>query len=105
MTRNPADAEDLVQETYLKAHEHCASFQGTHLRGWLSRILTNTFINAYHSRRRHPEVLGLGDDDRQFDGRVSATGSGRDSLGAGEGKRRSRPVSILPHGDIAEAAE
>jgi RNA polymerase sigma-70 factor (ECF subfamily) len=63
MTRNPADAEDLVQETYLKAHEHCASFQGAHLRGWLSRILTNTFINAYHSRKRHPEVLGLDGDD------------------------------------------
>jgi RNA polymerase sigma-70 factor (ECF subfamily) len=63
MTRNPADAEDLVQETYLKAHQNCASFQGEHLRGWLSRILKNTFINDYHSRRRHPEVLGLDGDD------------------------------------------
>ena len=78
MTRNSADAEDLVQETYLKAHQKCASFEGAHLRGWLSRILTNTFINSYHSRKRHPEVLGLGADDRQFDVRVSATGSGRD---------------------------
>jgi RNA polymerase sigma-70 factor (ECF subfamily) len=59
MTRNPADAEDLVQETYLKAHKNCASFQGNHLRAWLNRILANTFVNAYHSRRRHPEVLGL----------------------------------------------
>lgn len=63
MTHNPADAEDLVQETYLKAHQHCASFQGTYLRGWLSRILTNTFINAYHSRQRRPEVLGLDGDE------------------------------------------
>jgi RNA polymerase sigma-70 factor, ECF subfamily len=78
MTRNSADAEDLVQETYLKAHQKCDSFEGAHLRGWLSRILTNTFINSYHSRKRHSEVLGLGADDRQFDVRVSTTGSGRD---------------------------
>jgi RNA polymerase sigma-70 factor, ECF subfamily len=78
MTRNSADAEDLVQETYLKAHQKCDSFQGAHLRGWLSRILTNTFINSYHSRRRHPEVLGLEADDRQFDTPVSTAGSGRD---------------------------
>src|ERR1700760_1975356 len=71
MTRNSADAEDLVQETYLRAHQKCDSFQGEHLRGWLRRILTNTFINSYHSRRRRPEVLGLEADDR-------AAGSGRD---------------------------
>jgi RNA polymerase sigma-70 factor (ECF subfamily) len=78
MTHNPADAEDLVQETYLKAHEHCASFQGAHLRGWLSRILTNTFINAYHSRKRHPEVLGLGGDDSPSGGAAAPAGLGRD---------------------------
>lgn len=59
MTRNPTDAEDLVQETYLKAHKNCDSFQGNHLKAWLNRILSNTFINAYHFRRRRPEVLGL----------------------------------------------
>lgn len=81
MTRNPADADDLVAETYLKAHEHCASFQGTYLRGWLSRILTNTFINAYHARRRHPEVLGLtSDNEHEWTGpgaaaRLAAPGS------------------------------
>jgi RNA polymerase sigma-70 factor, ECF subfamily len=78
MTRNPADAEDLVQETYLKAHQHCASFQGTYLRGWLSRILTNTFINAYHSRQRHPEVLGLEGDEAQPQGGAPLPGAGRD---------------------------
>lgn len=77
MTRNPADADDLVAETYLKAHEHCGSFQGTYLRGWLNRILTNTFINAYHSRRRHPEVLGLtSDNEHEWAGpRAAAPGS------------------------------
>ena len=48
MTRNPADAEDLVQETYLKAYRGYGSFQaGTNLKAWLYRILTNTFINSY----------------------------------------------------------
>jgi RNA polymerase sigma-70 factor (ECF subfamily) len=78
MTRNPADAEDLVQETYLKAHQHCASFQGTYLRGWLSRILTNTFINSYHSRQRHPEVLGLDTDEAQPRDGAPSPGAGRD---------------------------
>jgi RNA polymerase sigma-70 factor (ECF subfamily) len=50
MTRNPADAEDLVQETYLKAYRAFGSFQeGTNLKAWLYRILTNTYINAYRA--------------------------------------------------------
>jgi RNA polymerase sigma-70 factor (ECF subfamily) len=73
-----SDAEDLVQETYLKAHQHCASFQGTYLRGWLSRILTNTFINTYHSRQRHPEVLGLDGDEAEPRAGVPSPGPGRD---------------------------
>src|ERR1700729_2308038 len=59
MTRNSADAEDLVQETYLKAHKNCASFRGKYLRAWLNRILTNTFINEYHAHKARPELLGL----------------------------------------------
>lgn len=55
MTRNPADAEDLVQETYTKAFAAFRSFeQGTNLRAWLFRILRNTYINAYRKAKREP---------------------------------------------------
>jgi RNA polymerase sigma-70 factor (ECF subfamily) len=62
MTRNPADAEDLVQETYLKAYRAFESFQqGTNLKAWLYRILTNTFINSYRAKKRRPEQTELED--------------------------------------------
>jgi RNA polymerase sigma-70 factor (ECF subfamily) len=62
MTRNPADAEDLVQETYLKAYRAFHTFQeGTNLKAWLYRILTNTFINAYRSKKRKPEQADIED--------------------------------------------
>jgi RNA polymerase sigma-70 factor (ECF subfamily) len=55
MTRNRSDAEDLVQETYLKAYAGYASFQaGTNLKAWLYRILTNTYIHGYRKRQRQP---------------------------------------------------
>lgn len=60
MTHNPADAEDLVQETFLKAYRAFGSFQeGTNLKAWLYRILTNTYINAYRARRRRPDETEL----------------------------------------------
>lgn len=60
MTRNQADAEDLLQETYLRAYRGFGGFeQGTNLKAWLYRILTNTFINMYRARKRHPEQSGL----------------------------------------------
>ncbi|CAA9255515.1 MAG: RNA polymerase ECF-type sigma factor [uncultured Acidimicrobiales bacterium] len=62
MTRNPADAEDLVQETYLKAYRGFGSFeQGTNLKAWLYRILTNTFINRYRAAKRRPDETDLDD--------------------------------------------
>jgi len=55
MTRNPADAADLVQETYVKAFQAFRSFeQGTNLKAWLYRIQTNTYINLYRKRQRDP---------------------------------------------------
>ena len=60
MSRNRSDAEDLVQETYLKAYRSFGGFeQGTNLRAWLYRILTNTFINTYRSKKRRPAETEL----------------------------------------------
>jgi RNA polymerase sigma-70 factor, ECF subfamily len=55
MSRNHADAEDLVQETVMRAYAHFDSFRsGSNLKAWLLRILTNTYINGYRRERRQP---------------------------------------------------
>jgi len=60
MTRNAADAEDLVQDTYLRAYRGFGGFeQGTNLKAWLYRILTNAFINSYRSKKRRPDETEL----------------------------------------------
>ncbi len=60
MTRNQADAEDLVQETYLRAYRGFGGFtEGSNLRAWLYRILTNTFINTYRAKQRRPQETDL----------------------------------------------
>jgi RNA polymerase sigma-70 factor (ECF subfamily) len=62
LTGNRADAEDLVQETYLRAYRSYESFEtGTNLRAWLFRILTNAHINRYRARQRRPEETELED--------------------------------------------
>ena len=64
MTRSEADAEDLVQETYIKAFRAREQFTpGTNLKAWLFRILTNTFINTYRRRQTQPEFTELDDVD------------------------------------------
>lgn len=60
MTRNPADAEDLVQETYLRAYRGFGGFtEGTNLKAWMYRILTNTYINSYRAKQRRPDETEL----------------------------------------------
>jgi len=82
MTRNSADAEDLVQETYLRAYRAFATFQeGTNIRAWLYRILTNTFINSYRSKKRRPEQSDIEDIEDLYlykrVGNLAAQGLGR----------------------------
>jgi RNA polymerase sigma-70 factor (ECF subfamily) len=58
LTRNRSDAEDLVQETYLRAYRGFAGFQeGTNLKAWLYRILTNSYINTYRKKQREPQIV------------------------------------------------
>ncbi|HEX5630913.1 MAG TPA: sigma-70 family RNA polymerase sigma factor [Acidimicrobiia bacterium] len=62
MTRNPADAEDVLQETLLKAYRGFHTYtQDTNLKAWLYRILTNTFINRYRRQTRRPQEVELGE--------------------------------------------
>src|SRR5205823_14679644 len=66
MTRNPVDAEDLVQETYLRAYRGFGGFrEGTNPKAWLYKILTNTFINTYRAKKRRPDEVDL-DDSEDF---------------------------------------
>ncbi len=67
MTRKPADAEDLVQETYLRAYRGFGGFQeGTNLKAWLYRILTNTFINSYRAKQRRPDETELDEAEDMY---------------------------------------
>lgn len=75
MTRNPSDAQDLVQETFVKAFAAFKQFeQGTNLKAWLYRILTNTFINTYRKKQREPYQGTIDElEDWQLGGAVSTT--------------------------------
>ena len=98
MTRNPADAEDIVQETYAKAFASRHTFSpGTNLKAWLYRILTNTYINAYRKAQRSPQYSG---DEDVSDWQLARAAS-HDSAGL-----RSAEMEALdqtPDGVVSEA--
>jgi RNA polymerase sigma-70 factor, ECF subfamily len=100
MTRNPADAEDLVQETFAKAYASFHQFQqGTNLKAWLFRILTNTFINTYRKRQREPQRSGAEEvEDWQLARAASHTSGGLKSAEA-------EALERLPDSDIKEALQ
>ncbi len=72
MTRNAQDAEDLVQETYLKAYRYYDKFtEGTNLKAWLFRILKNTFINNYRKKQSRPLTSSFTDIEDAFETQIS----------------------------------
>jgi RNA polymerase sigma-70 factor (ECF subfamily) len=100
MTRNPSDAEDLVQETYVKAFAAFHQFQeGTNLKAWLYRILTNTFINNYRKKQRQPQEAGGEDvEDWQLHRAESHTSTGLRSA-------EMEALDHLPDSDVKEALQ
>lgn len=100
MTRNPADAEDLVQETYVKAFQGFKSFkEGTNLRAWLYRILTNTYINSYRKKQRQPAQYPT---DEITDWQLAATA---EHTSTGLRSAEVEALDALPDDDIKNALQ
>ncbi|HCG3144895.1 TPA: sigma-70 family RNA polymerase sigma factor [Corynebacterium striatum] len=98
LTRNPQDAEDLIQETYLKAYNNFGSFkQGTNLKAWLYRIMTNTYINSYRKAKRRPADSSA---DELSDFQLYTT-SGHDSTGLESAEVEA--LKLMPDSTISEA--
>jgi RNA polymerase sigma-70 factor (ECF subfamily) len=100
MTRNPADAEDVVQETYAKAYASFHQFTpGTNLKAWLYRILTNTYINSYRKKQREPQISdGDNIEDWQLARAESHTSGGLKSA-------EMVALENLPDSDVKEALQ
>jgi RNA polymerase sigma-70 factor (ECF subfamily) len=97
MTRNPADAEDLVQETFAKAYANFHQYRpGTNLKAWLYRILTNTFINTYRKRQR--ELQTATDEIEDWHLARAATHASSGLLSA-----EAEALDKLPDSDVKEA--
>ncbi|HSL84202.1 MAG TPA: sigma-70 family RNA polymerase sigma factor [Thermoanaerobaculia bacterium] len=72
MTRNAEDAEDLVQEAYLKAYKYYDKFEeGTNFKAWLFKIMKNTFINSYRKKQQAPPQSDFADIEESFESQVS----------------------------------
>ncbi|HEX5760661.1 MAG TPA: sigma-70 family RNA polymerase sigma factor [Thermoanaerobaculia bacterium] len=72
MTRSPEDAEDLVQETYLKAYRYYDKFEeGTNFKAWLFKIMKNTFINNYRKRQQSPAFSDFADIEESFESQLN----------------------------------
>jgi RNA polymerase sigma-70 factor (ECF subfamily) len=101
MTRNPSDAEDLVQETFVKAFAAFHQFEeGTNLKAWLYRILTNTFINTYRKKQRQPQQSGAGDDIEDWQ---LASAESHSSTGLRSAEMEA--LDHLPDSDVKEALQ
>ena len=100
MTRNPSDAEDVVQETYAKAYSSFHQFTpGTNLKAWLYRILTNTYINTYRKKQRQPQLSdGENIEDWQIARAASHTSGGLKSA-------ETMALDNLPDSDVKDALQ
>ncbi|SEC02626.1 RNA polymerase, sigma subunit, ECF family [Paramicrobacterium humi] len=100
MTKNPADAQDLVQETFVKAYAAFGQFtQGTNLKAWLYRILTNTYINMYRKKQREPYQSAIDDlEDWQMGGAESTTAPSHRSA-------ESEAIDHMPDSAVKEALQ